>query len=126
MQFLFQGFSQQGKTRIYRFQGVVARERPTQASRNIDFTLAVDMALLAQHHIAIQDGPALCLQILTGALTTPEDNTGRFASYAITLQDLSAFSSAKSAREESKMARRKPRRPFKPAASSQLRWPQVR
>lgn len=126
MQFLYMGFSQRANIRCYRFDGVVPRERPTRITKNIEFLLSADMSLLAQYHIPIQDGPALCLRILTAALTGAEDNAARFASYAITREDLGAFASARNAIEESKAARRKPRPPFRPSGSSQWKWPSAR
>jgi len=59
MQFLYMGFSQRANVRSYRFQGVVPRERPTKISKNLEFLLSADMALLAQHRIRVQDGPNL-------------------------------------------------------------------
>jgi hypothetical protein len=126
MRFLYMGFSQRTSIRCYRFQGVVPRERPTQNSKNLEFLLSTDMSLLAQYRIRIQDLPTLCLQILTAALAGTEDNATRFASYSITREDLSAFACARNAIEDAKAARRKSRFPFKPSASSQLRWPQAR
>ncbi len=126
MQFLYMGFSQQANVRFYRFQGVVARERPSKMSKNLEFQLSADMALLAQHRIRVQDGPTLCLKILAAAFDGAEDHAIQFASYSITREDVSAFASARTAVEESKAARRKHRPPFKPSPSSQLKWPQVK
>lgn len=126
MQFLYMGFSQQANIRSYRFQGVVPRERPSKTGKNLEFLLTADMALLAKHRIRVQDGPTLCLQILGAAFTGEEDHAPQFASYAITLEDVSAFASARNAIEESKAARRKHRPPFKPSPSSQLKWPQMK
>jgi hypothetical protein len=55
-----------------------------------------------------------------------EDNAIQPASFAITGEDLCAFASRRKAIDETKLARRKRRAPFKPAPSSQLRWPQVK
>jgi hypothetical protein len=126
MQFLYMGFSQRANVRSYRFQGVVPRERPTKISKNLEFLLSADMALLAQHRIRVQDGPNLCLRILTTALSSEDADTIRFSSYAITLADVSAFAGARDALEETKVARRKHRPPFKPAPSSQLKWPRTK
>jgi hypothetical protein len=84
------------------------------------------MALLAQHRIRVQDGPTLCLRILSAAFFGEEAPVVEFSNYAITIADVSAFSSARNALEESKIARRKHRPPFKPSASSQLKWPRVK
>jgi hypothetical protein len=126
MQFLYMGFSQQANIRHFRFQGVLPRERPTKVARSCEFSLSADMALLARYRIPIQDGPTLCLQILTSALTGAEEKAIEFAAYAVTLDDLCAFASARNAIAEAKIARRKPRAPFKPAPSSQLKWPAMK
>ena len=73
MQFLYMGFSQQANVRIFRFQGVMPRERPTRTAKNLEFMLSADMALLAQYRIRVQDGPTLCLQILAAAFTSEEE-----------------------------------------------------
>ncbi len=126
MQFLYMGFTQQENIRCYRFEGVVPKERPTQVTKNIDFRLSADMSMLAEYHIQVQDGPALCLQVLSAASAGEANNAAPFASYDITREDLSAFASARSAIEKSKIARRKARPGFKPAASSHLKWPRYK
>ncbi|HYL35813.1 MAG TPA: hypothetical protein VEV17_07870 [Bryobacteraceae bacterium] len=125
MQFLYMGFSQRANIRSYRFQGVVPRQRPSKMAKNVEFLLSADMSLLAQHHIRVQDGPTLCLRILA-ALSGAEADMIQFSSYTITLADVSAFTTARAALEQSKSARRRPRPPFKPAPASQLKWPQVK
>lgn len=126
MQFLYMGFNQQANIRNYRFQGVIAKERPSKLAKNLEFQLSADLALLARYRIRVQDGPTLCLQILAAGFTSAEEHTIQFASYAITPEDVSAFASKRSALEESKAARRKHRPPFKPSPSSQLKWPRVK
>jgi hypothetical protein len=126
MQFLYMGFTQNANVRSFRFQGVVARERPSKVAQNIEFLLTADMALLAQHRIRVQDGPTLCLKILTTAFAGEEDRALEFSTYVITREDVSLFASARNAVEDAKVARRKHRPPFKPSASSQLKWPQVK
>jgi hypothetical protein len=126
MNFLYMGFTQQANIRSYRFQGVVPRERPAKIAKNLEFLMTADMALLSQFRIRVQDGPSLCLQILSAALAGAPDNQVPFVSYAITSADLSAFTSARNALEESKVSHRKHRPPFKPSPSSQLKWPQVK
>ena len=126
MQFLYMGFDQQASVRCFRFQAVLPKERPCNASKFIDLKLNADMSLWAPLKIAIQDGPKLCLGILTTALTGSEQNTLRFTAYAVTPEDLTAFASARKEIEEAKVVRRKPRPHFKPAASSQLKWPQYK
>jgi len=126
MQFLYLGFSQKANIRSFRFQGVVAAERPLRAVKKPEFLLTADMALLAEHRIRVQDGPTLCLRILSAAFAGEEAPVIEFENYSITIADVSAFSSARNAIEESKLARRKHRPPFKPSPSSQLKWPRVK
>jgi len=126
MQFLYMGFSQVANVRSFRFQGVVPRERPARIAKNLEFLLTADMELLAEHRIRVQDAPTLCLKILTTAFAGAEDRAVEFTSYAITNADVTAFASARNAIEETKQARRKHRPPFKPSASSQLKWPQMK
>jgi hypothetical protein len=126
MQFLYMGFSQNANVRNFRFQGVMARERPSKMVKNLEFELRADMALFAHYRIRVQDGPTLCLRILAAAFTSAEDQAVQFANYSITDDDVSAFASARSALEETKAARRKHRPPFKPSPSSQLKWPQLK
>ena len=126
MQFLYMGFSQRANIRSYRFQGVVPRQRPSKMAKNVEFLLSADMSLLAQHRIRVQDGPSLCLRILAAAFSGAEADMIQFSSYAITLADVSAFTTARDALQQSKIVRRRPRPPFKPAPASQLKWPQVK
>jgi hypothetical protein len=126
MRFLYMGFSQNSNTRQYRFQGVPPRDRVTRTAPNAEVTLTADLALLARFRVLVQDGPALCLQILSTAHAGLEGTDPPFASHAITPDDLTAFTADRDAHEAARAARRKARPAFKPSASSQLRWPQVR
>jgi hypothetical protein len=126
MQLLYMGFSQQANIRRYRFQGVVPRERPSRPSRNLEFLLSADLSLLAEHQIRVQDGPTLCLRILKAGLSGEDVDAVQFSSYAITPADVCAFAGARDALLQSKIARRKHRAPFKPAPSSQLKWPRLK
>lgn len=124
MQFLYMGFDQKSNVRYFRFQCVLPTEPRSRAQRFLNFTLHSDMSQWARYKISIQDGPKLCLGILNTALDGSVDNAGQFASYEVTSADLAAFASIRTAIDEAKAARRKPRTHFKPAASSQLKWPQ--
>ena len=53
------------------------------------------MALFMQHHIPVQEGPAICLQILTDTLAGSDENEIASASYAVTKEHLSTFVSAR-------------------------------
>jgi hypothetical protein len=55
----YSGFDQRDNTRSYVFQYLV----PGEKSRPI--VVSAEIPLLIEHHIRIQDGPALCLHTLT-------------------------------------------------------------
>jgi len=126
MQFLYMGFSQKANIRSYKFRGVTPKERPAVGSKGVEFQLFADMALLARHRISVQDGPTLCLRILSASLAEEGADTVQFSSYAITIEDVSAYASARDAVAETKAARRKHRAPFKPPASSQWGRPSLK
>jgi len=122
MHFMYLGFSQQANIRHYRFQGVIAGERPTRKPSITEIAMHADMALLAQFRVRVQDGPALCLQILAAALSSAKDNLLPFASYDVSAKDLTVFASARNAVDEAKAARRRPRPAFRPS-SAPSKWP---
>ena len=122
MQLLYLGFVQEANLRCYRFEGVVPRDRLAPKVLKVEFSLKADMALLAIHRIRFQDVPGLCLEILHQRLMIPE-NAPRYASYHVTNDDLLQYTSAKLTVEAAKPPRRRPRTHFKPAESSQLKWP---
>src|SRR5437667_1681378 len=68
------GFDQTKGIRTYRF------ERTSVGAETESFAVTTDMALFTKHHIGIQEGPGLCLHLLTavvdaaGALVAPELN----------------------------------------------------
>jgi len=66
------------------------------------------------------------LKILSNAFGAEHESVVDFSNYAVTSADVSAFSSARNAIEDSKSARRKHRPPFKPSPSSQLKWPRMK
>jgi hypothetical protein len=118
MQFLYMGFSQQAGLRCFRFQGVLPTERPANVSSNIELEMSADMALLAQHRVRVQDGPALCLQILSVILAGAPDTAIPFEAYRITEEDVRAFVIERDAIDQANLAKRKSRQPFKPLTPS--------
>jgi len=55
----YTGFEHSGSTRVFRFEQIVPSE-----DRRI-FLVTVELSLFAKHHIALQEGPGLCLRLLT-------------------------------------------------------------
>lgn len=56
------GFRQQGNVRAYHF------ERISSIEDKQSFTVDIDMVLFKRHHVVIQEGPALCLELLSAEL----------------------------------------------------------
>ncbi len=127
MQLVYMGFTQEAALRCFHFQRVVTQARLTNIPRTVHFTMKADMSLFMQFRIPVQEGPALCHQILTDALTLAEtaaEDAELPAFYAVTTEHLSNFAAARTSVEAARAARRKPpRQPFKPSASSQLKLP---
>jgi hypothetical protein len=123
MQLVYMGFTQEASIRCFHFQRVLTQVRLANLPKIVQFTLKADMAMFTQYHIPVQEGPALCLQILTDTLAGSDETALEAASYAVTTEHLSNFASARTLSEEARMARRKSRPPFKPSSSSQLKLP---
>jgi len=119
------GFTQEANIRHFHFQRVLPRARPTSAPNIVRFTMNADMTLFARYRIPVQEGPALCLQILTETMAGLDEASSQSASYALTLEHFTSFALARTKDQEAKLARRKPRPPFKPTGASQLKWPRV-
>ena len=126
MQLLYRGFSQQANVRSYHFERALPAERAQKAERYVTFEMNADLSLLARYHIPLQDGPALCLRILTAALDGAEGEEAPFDSYAVTTEDLAGIEAERKAVEDEKAVRRRSRQPFKPSAASQLKAPQTK
>ena len=58
----YMGFQQEGGMRSYRFELFA----PGEAKAT--FTVNTDLALFTKHHVGIQEGPGLCLHLLTAEL----------------------------------------------------------
>jgi hypothetical protein len=123
MQLVYMGFTQEAGVRSFHFQRVLTQARLANLPRIVPFTLKADMALFTEYRIPVQDGPAICLQILSDALAGSEEGAVGSASFPVTTEHLSNFASARTASEEAKSARRKQRAPFKPSNSSQMKFP---
>ena len=125
MPFAYMGFTQEANIRHFHFQRVLPRVRGANAGSVVRFTLDADMSLFARFRVPVQEGPAICLQILRAASAGDEQNAAEPASYAVTYEHLSNFASARAQSAEAKLARRRSRPPFKPSGASQLKWPRT-
>jgi hypothetical protein len=77
--FRYVGFDQSNAIRTFRFERAYLGEAPEL------FTVSTDLALLAKYHVTLQEGPALCLRILTVGLDVAG---GAPLQRALTEQDL--------------------------------------
>jgi hypothetical protein len=59
------GFDQAGSVREYRFRRISRGETPKE------FVVDAALPLFAKHHVAIQEGPAMCLRILLQQWAAP-------------------------------------------------------
>ena len=79
----YMGFEQSGGTRIFRFERIAAGEVGRV------FLVAANMDLFAKHHIGLQEGPALCLQMLTEDPVTLTQDCSKFR-YSLRDRDMHA------------------------------------
>jgi hypothetical protein len=85
------GFEQQGNIRAYRFEPIA----PIKESQS--FTMEVDLTLFRTHHVNLQEGPALCLQLLMSELVAAGADSGSTLRCSITDQKMSAYVAARPA-----------------------------
>jgi len=60
----YMGFDQVASIRSYKF------ERTAMGEETEMFVVTTDLTLFAKHHVGIQEGPTLCLHLLTAELAT--------------------------------------------------------
>jgi hypothetical protein len=81
----YAGFDQTGDVRAYLFQRVVIGEK------NKLIVVAAEISLFVKHHVRIQDGPALCLHVLTLELESHELSEVVALRRALTENDVVAY-----------------------------------
>lgn len=95
----YMGFEQSGNLREYRFERMV-RGRETES-----FAMTTDLKLFSKHNVSIQDGPGLCLQLLTVGL----EGGGQWAPLrTVTDEEVLAFATARPAPKTRPGPRKKP------------------
>jgi hypothetical protein len=77
--FRYMGFEQANAIRTYRFERTFVGEAAEL------FTVTTDLAMLAKYHVTIQEGPALCLRVLTVGIQVAGATQFK---HALTEQDL--------------------------------------
>jgi hypothetical protein len=98
MELRYVGFNQAKNIREYKFDGV-AKDEPTT-----HFVVSADLALFAMYHVALQEGPALCLKKLSADLEMLQQPP-----HELTSRDLAAHVSAQAAAEAERRTKRKRR-----------------
>jgi cold shock CspA family protein len=81
----YMGFEQSGNTRLYRFERNLAGHARTSVTVN------ADMSLFTKHRVGIQEGPALCLALLTTALDGTEIAVTPPPTYALADREMLAY-----------------------------------
>jgi cold shock CspA family protein len=99
----YAGFDQKGSIRSYRFERMlVGEEKET-------FWVVTDMALFTRHHVGVQEGPALCLQLLVGELSAIDVDKRLAVSRSLAESDLVALLANKALLKARSASKRKNR-----------------
>ncbi len=114
MTFVYQGFTQDHDRRCFTFSS--AQPNPVSV-----FAIEVDLPLLLKNRVAMQEGPALCLQILNTASVAGPDYLERLHRYRVVEADLRPILAERERRATEKSMKKPPRRPFrKPSVHSNV------
>lgn len=119
MHFAYEGFTQEGDRRCFLFRGIEGRD-------SVDFSIEIDLGLLAQNQVLVQEGPIFCLRLLTTALVGGPGCLERFHAYKVVGEDFRPLQIEREGRAAEKALRKAPRRPFRkppPAANVWLGTP---
>lgn len=108
--FILSGFSQTAGIRVYAFECL-------DAGKRTDYTVAVDLGLIAGYGIRIQDLPLLCRELLQQR-TEPSE----IAALMFTEQDMRSHAEIRAtAREDAERKKKTPRHPVNPNLGSNWR-----
>ena len=97
----YAGFEQTGSVRTYLFDHIVMGQKSTP------MVVSANIPLFLKYHVSIQDGPALCLQVLSLAVSNLENTSPRGPSCELTEDDIVAYLASKP-RPPEKPKREKP------------------
>jgi hypothetical protein len=116
MHFSYEGFTNNGNMRCFRFHGV-------QAADSVGaFSIEVELPLLSQNGIPFQDGPMFCLQLLNTACLAGPAILDRFHSYRVVGADLRPLLVEREKHAAEKALKARMRKPIrKPPQASNLR-----
>jgi hypothetical protein len=116
VQFVYNGFTQDGNKRCYSFAAVTDRERTTL------YSIGVDLSLFMKYQVSLQNGPTFCLHLLQTACEGDARGLDQFRNYCAIDADFATLLAERAARAAVIAAKKPARRSFrKPPLSSQLR-----
>jgi hypothetical protein len=116
MHFAYDGFTQDGDRRSFRFRGIEERNPIS------NFSIEIDLQLLLQNQLPVQEAPMFCLQLLTSALCGGPDSLTRFHNYTVVGEDFRPILVERERKAAEKALKRPSRKPFrKPSSTSNLR-----
>jgi len=85
----YAGFEQTGSVRTYLFDHVVIGQKSTK------MVVSAEIPLFLKYHVSIQDGPALCLHVLSSAVSNLEAANPIGPSCELTEDDIIAYLASK-------------------------------
>jgi cold shock CspA family protein len=106
IQLRYVGFDQSGFVRTFRFQGVISGEQTR------DYVVTGDVRLFQKYHVGIQEGPALCVQLLLAQLELSHELHSNLASAVLGDKDFATLVASRTVAPR-KPFRRRPR-PVRP------------
>jgi len=108
MQLQYVGFEQANNVRQYIFHGVA------QGKETSVFKVSTDMAMFLEFHVAVQDGPILCLHTLTEELATLDPAQSPPLRHRIDERDMRSYLAALPLFGSKKSAAKRPRPEIRP------------
>jgi hypothetical protein len=115
LQFVYQGFTQNGNDRCYSFNSV-EEHQPARL-----YVISVDLGLFVKHQVSLQSGPLFCLKLLREACEAGIERLDECRDYHANETDFSSLMTERAARAAA-VALKRPARRFvrKPPITSQL------
>ena len=114
MHFTYEGFTQHGGKRNFLFLGT------NDEREKSSFCINVELALLLENHVAVQDAPLFCQELLSKACANGSVYLDRLHSYEIVTEDLRPILIDRASREAKKRLQRSRTRYRKPSAASNV------
>lgn len=115
MRFTYDGFTQQGDRRCFRFRATENNCPPSS------FSIEIDLQLLLKNLVPVQAAPMFCLNLLTDASQGNPDALERLRRYTVVGDDFRKLHLERERQAAAKLSQKLHRRPFrKPSRASNL------